>query len=295
MTSNAIIELLFEGIFPRSFIASAERTGAAMFRKELDFTRNRLLDEVSQSDRDFDPMEFLFKYHQDYPLPVKVNAEFIRNLDKLTKQNSFLAEHHDHVLNEFADIIGGVCGVDSNDTVYFRPSQNRQLRLTMDESSSAVRSLLDIGFYLRHVAQPGDLLIVDEPELNLHPKNQRRLARLFARLVNLDVRIFATTHSDYIVKELNTLIMLNRDAPYLKRIAEKEGYQPGELLAPEQVKVCIAERELMKLPNRSRRVRRPTLVPAAIDQRMGIEARSFDDTINAMNDIQDAIVWGDDG
>ena len=82
--------------------------------------------------------------------------------------------------------------------------------MTMDESSSAVRSLLDIGFYLRHVANPGDLLMVDEPELNLHPENQRLIARLFARIVNLGIKVFITTHSDYIIKELNTLIMLKR-------------------------------------------------------------------------------------
>jgi len=43
----------------------------------------------------------------------------------------------------------------------------------MGESSSMVRSMLDIGSYLRHIAKPGDLLIVDESESNLHPENQR--------------------------------------------------------------------------------------------------------------------------
>ena len=78
----------------------------------------------------------------------------------------------------------------------------------MGESSSAVRSLLDIGFYLEHIAKKGDLLIIDEPELNLHPENQRCIARLLAKLVNYGIKVFITTHSDYIVKELNTLIML---------------------------------------------------------------------------------------
>ena len=47
-----------------------------------------------------------------------------------------------------------------NDELYFKPKDKR-IKLTMDESSSAVRSRLDIGFYLRHVAQPGDLLMID--------------------------------------------------------------------------------------------------------------------------------------
>ena len=65
----------------------------------------------------------------------------------------------------------------------------------MDESSSSVRSLLDIGFYLKHIAKKGDLLMIDEPELNLHPENQRRVARLIAKLVNYGIKIFVTTIS----------------------------------------------------------------------------------------------------
>ena len=293
VVSGGIIELLFSKFLPRPFIASAERTGAAIFRKELNFARNRLLKEMIQSDKNIDPMELLFKSYQDYPLPVEVNVDFIRQLEDVVKKDSFLTENHPQVLNDFADIIGGEYIVGSNDTIYFKPTR-KQLKLTMDESSSAVRSLLDIGFYLRHVAEPGDLLMVDEPELNLHPENQRRMARLFARLVNLGIRVFATTHSDYIVKELNTLIMLNQDKPYLKQIAEEEGYQSEELIAAEKIRVYIAEEALMKREGGSRRSRYQTLVSANIDPELGIEVRSFDEIINKMNEIQEAIVWGGD-
>ena len=291
--SNGIIKLLFDPFFPRSFIASAERTGAAIFRKELNFARNRLLKEMIQSEENINPRKLLSESYQDYPLPVEVNVDFIRRLENIGREDSFLVENHPQVLNDFADIIGGEYIAESNDTIYFKPA-GKQQKLTMDESSSAVRSLLDIGFYLRHVAKPGDLLMIDEPELNLHPENQCRMARLFARLVNLGIRVFVTTHSDYIVKELNTLIMLNQDKPYLKQIAEEEGYRTEELIDAAKIRVYIAEEALMKLENRSRRSRHQTLVPARIDPELGIEARSFDETINKMNEIQEAIVWGGD-
>ena len=163
----------------------------------------------------------------------------------------------------------------------------------MVESSSAVRSLLDFGFYLRHVVQKGHLLMVDEPELNLHPANQRRIARLFARLVNLGVKVFITTHSDYIVKELNTLIMLNHDKPHLKKIAEENGYRQSELIRSGQVKVYMAQEALVPLEEGQKKRRRGlTLVPADIDPELGIEARSFDETIDEMNRILEDIVWG---
>ncbi len=157
-----------------------------------------------------------------------------------------------------------------------------------------MRSLLDIGFYLRHQAKEGDLLIVDEPELNLHPENQRRLARLFSRLVNIGIKVFITTHSDYIVKELNTLIMLNHDDSYLQRIAKDEGYHKNELISAEQIKVYIAEKRPILLDGKKRKYLYQTLTAAHIDSERGIEVSSFDTSINTMNRIQDAIIWRDD-
>jgi hypothetical protein len=288
--ARAVAEILFGGSLPRPFIASAERTGAAIFRKELNFARNRLLEEVSQADKSIDPLELLFKDYQEYALPVEQNVKFTRKLETLARKRSFLSREHPELLEDFTDIIGGEYSVTGNDELYFKP-KGKRVRLTMDESSSAVRSLLDLGFYLRHEVEPGDLLMMDEPELNLHPESQRRIARLFARLVNLGVKVFLTTHSDYIIKELNTLIMLNRDEPYLKAIAGQEGYGCNELLDSGRVQVYIAESALTHIPGNKKRSRCQTLVAAHIDQELGIEARSFDLTINDMNRIQERIVW----
>lgn len=275
--SRATCELLFRRLLARPFIASAERTGGTMFRDQLEYNPHQ--------------MSLFLGHEPDYPLPVQENVDFIRRLEQTVKTDSFIARDHKHILAEFSDIIGGDYRVKDADTIYFKPAR-RRLRLTMDESSSAVRSLLVIGLYLRHVARPGDLLMIDEPELNLHPRNQRRIARLFAQLVNVGVRVFATTHSDYIVKELNTLIMLNQEKPHLRRISRKEGYGTEELLKPQQVKVYLAEP--VETESKGDAGRNHTLVKASINEEYGIEARSFDNTINEMNEIQDSILWGDD-
>ena len=289
---NSIKDIIFSQFFPRPFIASAERTGAAIFRKELNFAHNRLLEEISKSSN-FNPRELLFNVSQDYALPVKKNVDFTRQIETIVKKTSFIAENHPSILEDFADIIGGQYMITSNDELYYIP-KGKKLRLSMDESSSAVRSLLDIGFYLRHEARIGDLLIVDEPELNLHPENQRRIAKLFARLINIGIKVFITTHSDYIIKEINTLIMLNHNKPHLKQIAAEEGYRQEELLSADQVKVYIAEQALEMLKGKKRKTKFNTLTPAKIDPEMGIEARSFDTTIEKMNRIQTAIIWGEE-
>jgi predicted ATPase len=292
---DAIKDIIFAQLFPRPFIASTERTGAAIFYKELNFARNRLLEELGQADKDIDHMELLFKDYDDYALPIRMNVDFIRQINKSIEQkNSFIAENHFDILDDFTDIIGGSYTITNNNQLCYVPRDNKKIKLPMDESSSAVRSLLDIGFYLRHEAQRGDLLMVDEPELSLHPENQRRIIRLFARLVNVGIKVFITTHSDYIIKELNTLIMLSNDKPHLKRIAQIENYRLEELISSEKIKVYIAGEGLVMLDGKTRKTKVQTLIEADINPELGIKADSFDETIETMNRIQEEIVWGDD-
>jgi hypothetical protein len=171
--ADALKDIIFAEIIPRPLIASAERTGTAIFRKELNFARNRLLDEMGQANNNINPMKLFLKVYPNYALPIETNVDFTRQLETIVKTTSFLADNHPDVLADFADIIGGEYTVTRNDQLYYVP-HGKRVKLSMDQSSSAVRSLLDIRFYLKHEAQMGDLLMVDEPELNLHPENQRR-------------------------------------------------------------------------------------------------------------------------
>ncbi len=283
---------IIDYLIPQTFLSSAERTGASIFQKELDFTRNRLVD-VLQTDISIGS-QLIGKFSNTYPLAIKKNVDFIREMPLLSKKESYIAQHHPHILVEFADIIGGNYHISQDGDISFQPKGSKQnIRLALHESSSAVRSLLDIGFYLRHVAQKGDLLMVDEPELNLHPQNQRRVARLFAQLINIGIKVFITTHSDYIIKELNTLIMFNQGGKRLESLAKQEGYQHNEFLDPNKVRVYIAEKALIHVDGSKKRKKCNTLVQADIDSEYGIEARSFDTTIEEMNRIQEEIVWGE--
>ena len=64
----------------------------------------------------------------------------------------------------------------------------------------------------------------------------------------LPIQVFITTHSDYIIKELNTLILLNKkNDKRLTAIAGREGYNQGELLASDKLKVYIAKEDLVQL------------------------------------------------
>ncbi len=296
MIARGIGDAVLGATIPRPFLASAERTGAAIFQRELDFTKNRLVELLGDKTAKLNPIHFLGKFSGEYPVAVRKNVDFIRSLPDVANRESYILKSHPELLDSFAEIIGGEYKVSKDGEIQFVPSSNRRIKLTLVESSSAVRSLLDIGFYLRHVAQPGDLLMVDEPELNLHPENQRKVARLFARLVNIGIKVFITTHSDYFVKELNTLIMLNRAGSDMEKIRKEYKYHKAELISADAVRVYIADQQNICKEGNTRKSLCQTLIPADINPIFGIEAESFDATIDEMNRIQEAILFaGEDG
>lgn len=272
-------------VLPKAFIASAERTGAALFQREVDFTRSRLIDLLKETT--INPQQLLGRFTAEYPLPVKHNIDFIRDLPNIVSKQSDFSEEHPEIIAALIDITGGDYQVNNAGGINYSPANQPDLKLNLAQSSSTVRSLVDIIFYLRHVAKKGDLLMVDEPELNLHPENQRKIARFFAMLINAGIRVFITTHSDYIIKEFNALLLLNKEDERLQQIAKREGYQTNELLKPEQLNIYMTVPDTTVIDRKAY-----TLVPAKITAENGIELKTFDDTIEDMNRIQDEIVWG---
>lgn len=291
---DAIADIVFAPYLPDVTIASAERTGAAIFRKELDFARTRLIEALaSNKPRNLsDPYELMDQLETGYALPVRDNVDFVRGLEDIDKLESPLVRACPSILKAFEAVIGGSYRIIKDKGIYYQPQSHRRLRLSMSESSSSVRALLDIGFYIRCKAKPGDLLIIDEPELNLHPVNQRAFARLIALLCNSGVHVFMTTHSDYVIKELNTLIMFAQDTQHTQAVQKKFGYRDEEKLDPQKIKLFITCSEDRKIEGRGKRVRTHTLRKATIHAGQGIEVETFDKTIELMNEIQSELLFG---
>lgn len=293
-----IIKIVLSDTIPDVFIASTERTGATTFRKQLNLATSNLVDLLSQVHKDGEksltPHALINAVYgsKDYAQPVKDNVVFINQLPDNSFRLSSLLEQHPNLLESFESIVGGKYSTNKEGVTTFQP-KGTKLKLGLGEVSSSVRSLLIIWYWLRYYAKKGSVLIIDEPELNLHPSNQRRFARFLADLVNHGVKIFITTHSDYIIKEFNTLIMLNnltndKFESFIKKYRE---YNKENRLDISKIALYMTREELIKLSEYSSRVRRKILKRAEINSSFGIEAISFDETIDEMNAIQDTIYY----
>ena len=293
--ADAIIDIVFSTHFPIVYISSAERSGITIFRNELDFARSQMRKyffELRSKDGSMELLRRLRCIDSNYALPIEHNVEFDRERVHINNKKSELTKDNSDLLKAFDAIIGGTYLVE-NGKLFFQNKDIKQQRFTMNESSSCIRALLDVGFYLRCHAKAGDLFMIDEPELNLHPKNQRAFARLVARMINAGIKVFMTTHSDYLVKEINTLIMLNQKSEHTKEIQKKFEYEDSELIDHQRVRLYMTGTTKSKSGSgRSAKIR--TLIPAKIARDIGIEVNTFDETINLMNNIQNEILYGGD-
>jgi hypothetical protein len=84
------------------------------------------------------------------------------------------------------------------------------IKLEMNVTSSMIKELMPLVLYLRYLAQPNDLIVIDEPEMNLHPAAQVEIIEFLAMLVNAGLNVLITTHSPYIVDHISNLIVAKK-------------------------------------------------------------------------------------
>ena len=110
-------------------------------------------------------------------------------------------------------------------------------KIPLMNSSSMVSELAPVVLYLRHIVQPGDVLIIEEPESHLHPAMQVEFTRQLAAAVRSGIRVMLTTHSEWVLDELANLIRLS-ELPESRR-EEVDG--ASFTLAPDEVGMWLFE------------------------------------------------------
>lgn len=293
-----LLNCCLNNFMPEIFIASAERTGASIFKNELNFNKNQIVSLLTEFEKNgskkISPYEIVDRFKRSYAISVDDNVDFISyKIEELVKKgrSDFIVENID-LLKKLQDIAGGEYKFNKDMGLYFQPKSAKKIKLGLGEASSAVRSLMIIWFWLCHVAQENSLIMIDEPELNLHPENQRKFARFVAALVNSGIKVFMTTHSDYIIRELNTLVLMNSDYEHIKNVQKKYGYGENEKISCKHINVYSTSDVIKKNVVTGKRGKFLTLEKWDIQENLGIKIKSFDDEIDQMNKIQDNLIYG---
>lgn len=254
---------------------TVERNSIYTFKTELSLSRNELIDRIQQqSDHsEIDILDMLNSSSRRYPQAVRSSLRIANDLENVQK--------HDSPYSLIADMLeqdllkGEVSMTKNGDVEFHAQNMPKTNRLPFHLSSSIVKTMASLVIYLRHIAMPGDMLIIDEPEMNFHPDVQVLLARIFAMLSSRGLQIVASTHSDYIVREMNNLIMAKalQKKGHLDTIHEM-GYQDDMLLDYEDVSVLFFEYAGKKSVKVS---------PIKVDED-GFSVSTIDSTINEQNE-----------
>ena len=236
---------IMQDLFPRPFVLTAERFGISLFFKELDFTKNeivRLIQELASEGRQRQSRQFLVldRSTSRYAMPIKDNIDFTRDIPNLPRELSPLGE--EKLFDNIKDMMSGYYS-NATDELRFisKARKDGRFNIPLHLASSSARGLVDLYFFLRYSGYRGQLLIIDEPESHLDTANQVHFARLLARFVAAGLRVVITTHSDYILRELNNLIMLGREFPDKSNVMKRLRYRPEDELRAESVRAYVAE------------------------------------------------------
>lgn len=269
----------------KSIIFPVERNSIYTFSKELSIKRNMLVDQMQDlSTKKIDPFDFLFKRTTRYPLPIRDGLEIAEDMNNLQKKDG---DYKDFAIEIEEELLQGKVSVSNEGEVQFTSNKAKSKKLPIHLTASIVKTLSSLVFYLKYLAKKNDLIIIDEPELNLHPDNQVILTRLFARLINNGFRLLISTHSDYIVRELNNLIMLSNNNEEVGQLREKYGYSTYEYIDKNEVKAYYFDFKT-----------KTTVATKELPvSDFGFDVPSIDNTIDKLNDVSEdlfyALKYGD--
>ena len=270
------LRFLLGGVFmfvQNPYIFSSARHTIPLFVSELDYVRSQVVRSMQYKGRESDdappfdlgPLENI----SSYPLPVHDNIDFYRMIPRLAE--AYREDISEDYAGPLEVMLGGRFKV-ADGSVRFGSSSDSGagFDIPLHLASSSAWELSGLHFFLKYIydVDISRFIIIDEPESHLDTTNQIRLARLLAELVNAGNRVLITTHSDYIAKEVNNLIMLSSSFARKVETMERLGYRKQNELSPDQVRAYTAEGG--------------TLVHNRVDE-YGIQMPVFDQTIDDIN------------
>ena len=258
----------------RDFLLPAERTGINLFFRELNSRRAALLRHVTS--QTLDTNELLKDIIVSrYPQPIHDYIEFLNSQPEIKRQESTFADLAAWLQKE---VLRVKYKVDRYGDISIAPLRSGA-EMGLHLGSSTVKTFFGLWSYLNHLAREGDWLMIDEPELNLHPQNQLAIAQLLAQLVNRGIHVVVSTHSDYMVREWGNLIMLgSEDFDGRDALAEQHALPSTQWLSPSKVSAY--------------EFNAGGALPMKVSADSGIRTELFDASIQRLNAASQDIFFG---
>lgn len=165
---------------------------------------------------------------------TKPLENFIRKLSMLRSED----EKNNNIINFIEnDIIKGKIYLDNmpSPQVHYK-SNNSDMDFQMHVSSAVITELAPLILFLKYDNYKD--IIMEEPEISLHPYLQQQLTRAFIKLVNSGKNILITTHSDTIVQHINNMIKLNaNEKKRQKKLMEKYKYDEDDIISEDKIRM----------------------------------------------------------
>lgn len=184
-----------------SEMQTVERNSIYTFTKELSLTR---INEIDQIIEESDHEETTPRIQSDRRYPAAIRESIIEAAD-LDNTRKYVSGFYNLANQIEFELLHGKVSI--NETGIAELQLSNDVSLPIQTTSSIVKTLASVVIYLKHRASENDVLIIDEPEMNLHPDNQILLARILVRLYKRGLRLIVSTHSDYIIREINNMVM----------------------------------------------------------------------------------------
>ena len=123
------------------------------------------------------------------------------------------------------EILGGEIKKENGELFFVRENG---FKTHMKNTSSGVKQVAIIQTLLNNELEPNSFLIMDEPEVNLHPEWQIKFAKILVLLVKeLDLSIYIASHSPFFIEaiELYSQYYGLLDESFFYLTQKAEGYQ----------------------------------------------------------------------
>ena len=277
---NQYFRILCFGSIGRARMLTVERNSIYTFKTELSLSRNELIDRIQQKsdNSELDIFGMVNSSSRRYPLAVRTSLRIANDLENVQKFESSFFQFAEQI--EKGILHGEVKITRTGDVEFISEKAGRLKHLPIHMASSIVKTMSSLVIYLKHIAKKGDLLIIDEPEMNFHPDVQISLMRIFSMLSKKGLRMIISTHSDYMIREVNNLIMAGSVYTHDPLFIEGMGYSEHMLLKKNEVTV--------KYFNHSKSKKLIDVIDINVEDD-GFAIESIDHTINNQNQITETL------